>query len=195
MINHSCQPGRHPDSERELDLYETPEVAVEALLRVESLPPCVWEPSAGRGAIVGVLRSHGHTVIASDIHDYGFPLDFCRNFLAETKAPARCDAVAVVTNPPYKYAQDFVAHALTLVPTVIMLLRLAFLESTKRTAVLEKSGLARVHVFRERLPMMHRDGWTGKRATSAIPFAWFVWNRDHVGPATLNRISWKNSHR
>jgi hypothetical protein len=85
----------------------------------------------------------------------------------------------------------FVAHALTLAPTVIMLLRLAFMESTRRTTILENSGLARVHVFRERLPMMHRDGWTGKRATSAIPFAWFVWDRDHIGPATLNRISWK----
>ncbi len=86
---------------------------------------------------------------------------------------ARCNAV--VTNPPYKYAGKFVAHALTLAPTVIMLLRLAFMESTRRTTILENSGLARVHVFRERPPMMHRDGWTGKRATSAIPFAWFVW--------------------
>jgi hypothetical protein len=30
--------------------------ATEALLRAELLPRCVWEPSAGRGSIVNVLR-------------------------------------------------------------------------------------------------------------------------------------------
>src|SRR5262245_47430653 len=51
--------------------------------------------------------------------------------------------------------------------------------------------LARVHVFRSRLPMMHRAGWSGPRASSAIAFAWFVWDRDHAGPAELHRISWR----
>jgi hypothetical protein len=36
-LDHSCQVQRHPLSERGLDLYETPDVAVEALLRVERL--------------------------------------------------------------------------------------------------------------------------------------------------------------
>jgi hypothetical protein len=71
---------RHPRAERGLDLYETPTPAVEALLRVERLPHGIWEPAAGRGAIVRVLRDHNHSVIASDIHDYGFPLHFCRRF-------------------------------------------------------------------------------------------------------------------
>jgi len=38
------------------------------------------------------------------------------------------------------------------------------------------------------LPMMHRDGWTGPRAASAIAFAWFCWDRDHRGPAIVDRI-------
>src|SRR5262245_35669405 len=52
---------RAPQSERGLDLYETPSVAVEALLRAEQLDPRIWEPCAGRGAIADVLRAHGHT--------------------------------------------------------------------------------------------------------------------------------------
>ena len=40
-------------SERGDDLYETPAVAVTALLRPETLPPVVWEPACGPGAIVG----------------------------------------------------------------------------------------------------------------------------------------------
>jgi hypothetical protein len=42
------------------------------------------------------------------------------------------------------------------VPDVFLLLRLAFLESTGRTELLEHSGLRRVLVFRKRLPRMHR---------------------------------------
>jgi hypothetical protein len=62
-------------------LYETPPEAVQALLRVERIPHCVWECCAGKGAIVRVLRDAGHAVIASDIIDYGFPLHFVADFL------------------------------------------------------------------------------------------------------------------
>jgi hypothetical protein len=63
-------------------------------------------------------------------------------------------------------------------------------KTSAATEILEHRGLARVHVFRNRLPMMHRAGWTGPRASSAIPFGWFVWDRDHRGPTTIDRISW-----
>ncbi len=185
-LSHACQTGRHPHAVRGRDLYETPAVAVEALLRVEKLPRVLWEPAAGRGAIVNVLRSHGHAIVASDLIDYDFDLDFAVDFLKTNKAPGRC--TAIITNPPYKLATEFAAHALDLVPHVYFLLRLAFLESAKRTKVLERRGLRAVYVFRKRLPMMHRDGWTGRRASSAIPFAWFCWSRDHRGPTIVDRI-------
>jgi hypothetical protein len=130
-LDHSCQVQRHPHAERGLDLYETPAVAVEALLRVEQLPHCIWEPAAGKGAIVRVLRGRGHAVITSDIHDYG-SLHFVGDFLAQEKMPAGCNCV--VTNPPYQRAAQFVEHALRLSPLVVMLLRLAFMESEHRTS-------------------------------------------------------------
>src|SRR4029450_10168357 len=92
----------------------------------------------------------------------------------------------ICTYPPFKLAEKFVAHALHLCPRVVMLLPLAFLESERRRGILE--DLARVHVFRKRLPMMHRDGWQGPRARSRMCFAWFVWDRNQAGPATLNWI-------
>jgi hypothetical protein len=191
MLDHSAQSGRHSNAERGRDLYESPALAVEALLRAETLPLRVWEPAAGRGAIVNVLRAHGHHVIASDVNDYGFPLDFVADFLTTVLPPKGCGTIA--TNPPFRYLNKFVAHALDLCPRVIMLARLQLLETVRRTDILERRGLARVHVFRERLPMMHRDGWNGRRATSGIAFAWFVWDRDHRGPATLHRISWRET--
>ncbi len=181
----------HTYAERGADLYETPPGAVHALLRVEKLPHRVWEPAAGRGAIVQVLRAAGHAVIASDLVDYGFPLHFVGDFLAQKKAPAGCSCI--LTNPPFKLIgrkAPFVAHALDLCPRVIMLARITFLEVPDRTDIIEHRGLARVHVFRDRLPMLHRDGWTGPKASNPTCFAWFVWDRDHRGPATLHRISY-----
>jgi len=49
-LDHSCQVQRHTYAERGNDLYETPTVAVEALLRIEQLPHRIWEPACGRGA-------------------------------------------------------------------------------------------------------------------------------------------------
>jgi hypothetical protein len=188
MLDHSCQVQRHPLAERDHDLYETPACAVEALLRVEKIPHMLWEPAAGPGSIVRTLRNHGHAVIASDIIDYG-GLHFVRDFLGEIGAPAGVETV--ITNPPYRLAEEFVEHAIRLCPRVVMLLRLAFLESERRCAILEDRGLARVHVFRKRLPMMHRAGWEGRKANSGMAFAWFIWNRNHIGPATIHRISWE----
>jgi hypothetical protein len=190
MLDMSSQSRRATHAERGFDCYETPAVAVEALLRVERLPHRIWEPSAGRGAIVNVLRAHGHEVVASDLVDYGVAgQEFGRDFLLEREAPEGIECI--VTNPPFRLANDFVAHALELCPTVIMLLRLAFLESERRCSILENCGLARVHVFRKRLPMMHRDNWSGRKGNSGMGFGWYSWDRNHRGSAIINRISWE----
>jgi hypothetical protein len=188
MLDPSSQSRRAPLAERGDDLYETPIVATRALLRVEKLPKYLWEPAAGRGMIVNVLREAGHEVLATDLVDYGIRTHFSgRDFLWE-KLPEGCEAV--VTNPPFKLAGEFVEHAINICPRVIMLLRLAFLESERRTCILENCGLARVYVFRKRLPMMHRDNWQGHKANSGMAFAWFVWDRTHRGPTELHRMSW-----
>lgn len=172
------------------DLYETPAVAVHALLRTELISHYVWEPACGPGAIVRVLREAGHQVYASDLVDYASPDqdEAGVDFLMERTSPFD----TIVTNPPFKLAGEFVEKALKLAPKVYMLLRLAFLESEKRRNILDNGALARVHVFRKRLPMMHRDGWTGpKTGNSGMAFAWFVWDRNHVGGTELRRISWE----
>lgn len=187
-LTHAANPGCHSLTARGDDLYETPPVAVEALIRVERLPHRIWEPACGPGSIVGILRAAGHQVYATDLNGWGCPDSESRiDFLMERALPLP-HIGAIVTNPPYKQADQFVAHALTLCPRVIMLLRYSFMESERRSFILENCGLARVHVFRKRLPMMHRHGWQGPRASSSIAFAWFVWDRDHRGKTELDRI-------
>jgi hypothetical protein len=189
-LNHACQTGQHPHIDRGYDCYPTPVVAVEALLKAESLPHRIWEPAAGHGHIVRVLRDAGHVVIASDIMHYTFPLDFEADFFEQVRVPAGTELI--LTNPPYSRATEFVDYALTLCRRVIALGRLSFLESERRARILDVGTLKAVHVFKRRLPFMHRDGWTGPRASSAVPFAWFVWDRNHDGPAIVDRISWED---
>jgi hypothetical protein len=182
---------RHALKVRKDDLYETPPEAVAALLRAESLPDVVWEPACGPGSIVRVLRASGRQVYATDLVDYDSPDQDCHgwDFLMEKQMPIGVQAI--VTNPPYKLAGQFATHALMLCPKVVMLLRLAFLESEGRSSILDGGFLARVYPFRDRLPMMHRDGWTGPKSTNTIAFAWFVWERDWNRPTEMRRISWR----
>jgi len=176
---------RAPLHEHRGDCYDTPVCAVEALLEIERLPHRIWEPACGCGNIVSVLRDFGHHVVATDLNDRGCPDSISGiDFLLPGFDP---NVGAIVTNPPYALASKFVAVALERAPMVVMLLRLAFVEGVRRKILLD-DRLSRVHVFANRLPMMHRLGWTGKRASSGIAFAWFVWDREHRGPATIDRI-------
>ena len=121
-------------------------------IEAEDIPFVVWEPACGPGAIVRVLRATGRQVYATDLVDYESPDQDAHgwDFLLETQVPI--GVKAILTNPPYKLAHEFVAHGLELCPLVIMLLRLTFLESESRSDILDCGKLARVHVFRNRLP-------------------------------------------
>ena len=187
-LDKAANAGRAPLRDHPNDCYYTPPCAVDALLAIEKLPRLIWEPACGTGNIVKVLREAGHNVIATDLHYRGCPSSRALDFLQHR--PKRREVDAIVTNPPYSLAEQFIAKSLLHAPLVVMLLRLAFLESVRRTPLLDTGMLARVHVFANRLPMMHRDGWKGRKASSAIAFAWFVFNRGHRGPATIDRIRW-----
>jgi hypothetical protein len=193
-LDHSSQSRRASYDERGHDLYETPDVATQALLRAyPKLPDKLWEPAAGGNAIVGVLRESGREVLATEIN-YGIEPPNCygRDFLKETRWPTGCGGI--VTNPPFRVdlPQKFINHALRLgAPLVVMLLRTNFLESAKRTPILEGAGLQWILQFRKRLPMMHRDGWQGRKANSGMGFGWFVWRPNYRGRPQVHRISWE----
>ena len=73
-----------------------------------------------------------------------------------------------------------------------MLLRLAFLESERRTGSWNSGQLARVHVFESTAD--DASGFVERaEGVGAMAFGWFVWHRDHDGPAIIDRISWKEA--
>lgn len=187
---------KHSLADRGDDLYETPAVAVQALIKNERLPDgIVWEPCAGRGAIVRELRAAGYPVVATELVPYAGADDGIEtpiDFLMERKAPAGCGCI--VTNPPYKLSDQCIRHGLTLGPRVIVLLRLMALEGAGRSDLIDRH-LVRVWAGIERLPFMHREGWAGpKHSNSGAPFAWFVFSaqpRLADAPIELRRMSWR----
>lgn len=189
-----CGVGTHSHADRGDDFYPTPAEAVHALLAAEKKWlsfGSVWEPACGDGAIVSVLRDYGFLVRATDIVDRGCPRSGVLDFLGEEAESSA--ARHIITNPPFKLAREFVDAALKRAPYVAMLLRLAFLEGAARKPWFENLPLARVHVASRRLPMMHRHGWTGPKAGSAVCHAWFVWDKRHEGRPQIQWFDWKET--
>jgi hypothetical protein len=158
------------------DFYETPSWCVRRLFERVELPGGVWvEPAAGHGAIIRAVNG-----IRSDVRWAGFEIrpearphleplvfntgSFIMDFLQTV--PLGC-AKAVVANPPFCLAMEFIEHALTLSDYVVMLLRLNFLGSAKRSAFF-RSDMPDVYV----LP--NRPSFTGG-GTDATEYAWAVW--------------------
>ena len=190
---------KHAISERGHDLYETPICAVEALLRTKELDPWglsvskIWEPCAGRGAISRRLKEAGFEVLSTDIKLYdGRDKDIAlHDFFKFSEAIPTC--AAIVTNPPFKDADRFLRHAIFTIglPTIV-LLRLMAIEGAKRSDIMDHC--TRIYSGIERLPFMHRDGWTGPRnSNSGAPFGWFVFNPEtrKSDSIELRRISWR----
>ena len=167
------------------DFYPTPPAATEALLRVEAFSGLIWEPACGDGAISKVLESAGHEVLSSDLIDrgYGRPgVDFLLDY--QTTAPN------IITNPPFKHAEDFVRHVLTRATSkVAMLCRLAWLEGKARRDLFENSPLSNVWVFSNRVPMLRGGDQMMKGGGGMIAFAWYVWDHSHLGRPSLGWIS------
>lgn len=94
------------------DYYATEPKATEVLLEQEHFAPVVWECACGEGHISKVLESHGYNVVSTDLVYRGYGrLNPC-DFLLENVVDFSGD---IITNPPYKYALEFVEHALNIV--------------------------------------------------------------------------------
>lgn len=185
-----------PLSVRAADLYETPPECTRALLSVEALPPRLWEPACGPGAMIRVLRDAGHACFGSDLGEYGTPdQDVALCDFLKTRALPVIDgaaAQAIVTNPPYKDADKFVTHALSFGVPVFMLLRTLYIAgSNKRRRAANQTGkLARVHLISPRPAMMHRDGYDGPKSDSGMQdYAWFVWLPEQTPAPTVHWVN------
>jgi len=156
------------------DLYETPEWVTEALLPHLPSKMNVWEPAAASGKIAAVLATAGHSVMLSDLRHGG-------NFL-HLSNPGLCNAI--ITNPPFDQAKDFIVHSLALMKPVrgivAMLLRIDY-----------DSAKTRVHLFNQppfakKIVLTRRIRWiVGSTGQPSENHCWFLWDWRHTGPATI----------
>lgn len=164
------------------DFYATPPAAAEWLCKLETLDKNIWECACGAGHLGKVLENHGHNVFATDLIDRGYGTGGI-DFLQCTE---KFDG-DIITNPPYKLAQEFVEKALELVTPghkVCMFLRVLFLEGKKRKALFEREPPKRIYISSSRLCCGKSGVFTAKE-NNAVAFAWFVWEKGYTGETTL----------
>ena len=179
----------HSSTEREdNDFYATDPKALELLLEREDFDLFIWECSCGKGHLSEVLRKSGYIVRSTDLIDRGYG-EGGIDFLQCTEKHNG----DIITNPPYKYAQQFVEHALELIPEgnrVAMFLKLTFLESKNRREMFEKYPPEFIYVSSSRLQCaLGGDFEKFKNTSTAVAYGWFIWRKGFKGEP---RVRWFN---
>lgn len=174
------------------DYYATEPKAVEILLEYEKFNHYIWEPACGGGHISKVLINNGYNVKSSDIIDRGLEGAEIADFLAVTRSDVKGDFPRdIITNPPYKYAKEFVEHALEISMDgvkVAMFLKLTFLEGQARRKLFKENPPKRIYVFSKRVNCA-KNGDFETASSSAVAYAWFVWEKGFCGDPI---VKWVN---
>lgn len=167
------------------DFYGTPSWVTLRLLHKVQFPDHIWEPAAGEGHIADVLQAEGHKVSISDLVDRGIGAESPVDFLL-VRTPY---APTIITNPPFKLAQEFAEHALTIgVVKTAMLLKLSFAQGKERTRWLMSTPLSHLLIVPERITFKAAKGREPFKSNFMDAYAWFVWDQGHKGPADLGAI-------
>ena len=181
----------HTNEERQSeDYYATTPRAAELLLEIETFSPYVWECACGQGHMSEIFSNAGYTTTSTDLIDRGYGsagVDFLSPEITEWNGD-------IITNPPYRYGQEFVEKALTIIPEgkkVAMFLKLQFMESKKRKNLFLKHPPKTIHVSSSRL-MCAKNGEFDRMEQgggSAVAYAWYIWEKGYTGDTT---IKWFN---
>lgn len=171
---------RDPD-----DWYVENEWCSKRLFDVEKFEGRVWDPACGLGRVAVAARAAGVDAIASDLRVRGFKG-------AKTIDFFRCQSSAmqpnIVSNPPFKFADAWVAHALNLSRRKLaLLLPTAWVQSNNRSIWLERTPLRTVYLLSPRPSMPPGTALLAglKPGQGMTDFCWAVWEHGHVGRASF----------
>ena len=152
-------------------------------MKMVDLDGTILEPAAGGGHISEVLKEEygNHMVWSTDIVDRGYPLDAVKDFLNDDFRVYD----NVITNPPFKYAQEFIEKGLQVAKQkVIMFAKIQLLEGQKRQSLFKNNPPSYIYVHSSRVNP-YRNGSPvdedGKPWSSTMCFAWFVWDKSYAG--------------
>lgn len=148
--------GGNPDAGRvERDYYATNPKAVDALLDIEPFPNNgdYLEPCVGGGHIANVIQRRFPEchLDAIDIVERGYPGTIVADYITWN---AQKEYDAIITNPPYKLASEFITKSLFLLKDngkLACFLKIQFLEGVKRKKLFDLGQLKYLYVFRKRM--------------------------------------------
>ena len=182
----------HSDGERENnDYYATDPKALEIFLdKLDEdgirLHNNIWECACGEGHLSEVLKSRGYKVWSTDLVDRGYGsgnTDFLKSI-----PDSWCGDI--LTNPPYKYAKEFVEKALevTRIGTyTVMFLKIQFLEGQGRRKLFKKYPPKYVYVNSKR-QVCYINGDMSRKMSSASCYCWFIWEKGFKGEPVIRWI-------
>lgn len=171
----------------ENDYYATDPKAMHLLLKYEKFNLNIWEPACGEGNLSEVLKEYGYNVYSTDLIDRGYP-DETFDFL-ETDNKWFGD---IITNPPFKYATEFVLKSLDSVDfgaKVAMFLKINYLSGKRRyKEIYSKVPPYRVYVFSGNMACSKNNDPKGFK-NGAMDYVWMIWEKGKFGPTELKWIN------
>lgn len=176
----------HTDKERQNeDYYATDPKAAKLLLELETFDN-IWECACGEGHLSKVFEEAGYKVRSSDLIDRGYG-EVGVDFLSDDNKSWEGD---IITNPPYKFAQEFIEKALSIIPDgskVAMFLKIQFLEGKGRKKLFTTQPPKTVYVSSSRLLCAKNAEFEEMIAGggSAVAYAWYIWEKGFKGTTEL----------
>lgn len=180
---------RKTDYDETLDDFPTPPWCTRAFLHhagITETDDCTaFEPCANRGFMASVLKDRFPLVYTCDIADYGYPLDHVGDYLHKDYYPPLADYM--ITNPPFKLAEQFIHKGLTHCRTVCVFVRLQFVESVGRFNRLFKPHKpTHIYQYTERCGL-DKGQILKKPPSGQMSFCWLVFDKQ---PAEQTIFNW-----
>jgi hypothetical protein len=169
------------------DAYFTEPWVTRALLGAVKFSSPIWEPACGDGRMAEVIldHEHGYCCAWSDVHDYGYGPKFFKlcDFVRDASPWPETEFRAVITNPPFDLAREFVRKALHI--TYPQHGKVAILQRHEFDAPKGNWSLFKPP-FAQKLILPRRPRWSDDdKASPRFPYAWYVWDWRHEGPPVI----------
>lgn len=180
----------HTDEEREPNDYcATDPKAIDILCEYEEFNGSIWECAAGSGHMSKRLIELGYDVISTDLIDRGYCMGGV-DFLKATKSLAP----NIITNPPYKYLNEFMLKAMEILPMggkLALFLKVQHLSSQERKKIYKSYPPVYVYISSSRiLCAKNADFDTIKNnGGSAVDYMWVVWVKGYTGATIMKWIN------
>lgn len=175
--------GNSSTKREENDYYATAPETTKLFLDIfkEDLGESILEPACGEGHLAEVLKEYfpNSDITSTDLVNRGYgvgEIDFINHNFDK-----KFDTV--ITNPPFRYAKEFILKGLEVSNKyVIMLCKIQLLEGVNRKEMFFNTPLKYIYVHTTRQATWKNGEETdsrGKKWATTMCLAWFVWEKGY----------------